>query len=84
MNREFYADRPNENWLTDVTAFKYYDGPVIKKLYLLAHQKRMSVPVVSFDCGNDGMASIFDLREGMPENPIIDESIRLYEEEIGL
>jgi hypothetical protein len=57
---------------------------VIKKLYLLAHQKRMSVPVVSFDCGNDGMASIFDLREGMPENPIIDESIRLYEEEIGL
>lgn len=36
MNREFYADRPNENWLTDVTAFKYYDGPVIKKLYLSA------------------------------------------------
>ena len=33
MNREFYADRPNEKWLTDVTAFKYYDGPVIKKLY---------------------------------------------------
>ena len=36
MNREFYADRPNEKWLTDVTAFKYYDGPVIKKLYLSA------------------------------------------------
>ena len=25
LNREFYADRPNEKWLTDVTAFKYYD-----------------------------------------------------------
>ena len=37
MNREFYADRPNEKWLTDVTAFKYYDGPVIKKLYLSAY-----------------------------------------------
>ena len=36
MNREFYADRPNEKWLTDVTAFKYYDGPEIKKLYLSA------------------------------------------------
>ena len=36
LNREFYADRPNEKWLTDVTAFKYYDGPVIKKLYLSA------------------------------------------------
>ena len=36
LHREFYADRPNEKWLTDVTAFKYYDGPVIKKLYLSA------------------------------------------------
>ncbi len=36
LNREFYADAPNEKWLTDVTEFKYYVGPVIKKLYLSA------------------------------------------------
>lgn len=36
LNREFYADAPNMKWLTDVTEFKYYVGPVIKKLYLSA------------------------------------------------
>ena len=24
LKREFYADRPNAKWLTDVTEFKYY------------------------------------------------------------
>ena len=36
LNREFYADKPNEKWLTDVTEFKWYEGPVIHKLYLSA------------------------------------------------
>ena len=36
LNREFHADAPNQKWLTDVTEFKYYVGPVIKKLYLSA------------------------------------------------
>ena len=26
LNREFYADSPNQKWLTDVTEFKYYIG----------------------------------------------------------
>uniref|UniRef100_UPI003C7E1AC1 IS3 family transposase n=1 Tax=Paenibacillus sp. sgz302251 TaxID=3414493 RepID=UPI003C7E1AC1 len=26
LNREFYADAPNEKWLTDVTEFKYGNG----------------------------------------------------------
>ena len=55
---------------------------VIKKLYLLAHQKRMRIPVASLN--QQGDYSIFDLREEMPDNPIIDESIKLYEEEINL
>lgn len=55
---------------------------VIKKLYLLAHQKKMSIPVASFD-ENGGWKS-FNLRDEMPENPIVYESIRLYEEEINL
>jgi len=36
LNREFYADKPNEKWLTDVTEFKYYVGLEVKKLYLSA------------------------------------------------
>lgn len=55
---------------------------VIKKLYLLAHQKKIRIPVVSLCLQGD--CSISDLRDEMPDNPIIDESIRLYEEEINL
>ena len=28
LKRDFYASRPNEKWVTDVTEFKWYDGPV--------------------------------------------------------
>ena len=27
LDRQFYAEKPNEKWLTDVTEFKYYVGP---------------------------------------------------------
>ena len=36
LNREFYADAPNEKWLTDVTEFKYYTGQEKHKVYLSA------------------------------------------------
>ena len=36
LNRQFYADKPNEKWLTDVTEFKWYDGTTVHKLYLSA------------------------------------------------
>ena len=36
LNRDFYAKAPNEKWATDVTEFKWYEGPVIHKLYLSA------------------------------------------------
>ena len=36
LNREFYADTPNQKWLTDVTEFKWYDGMEVHKLYLSA------------------------------------------------
>ncbi|MBO4922881.1 MAG: AAA family ATPase [Bacteroidales bacterium] len=54
---------------------------VIKKLYILAHKNKLSVPVVSFDCGS---SVVGDLQKQMPKNAIIDESISLYKEEIGL
>ena len=36
LDREFSAESPNQKWLTDVTEFKYYEGPEIHKVYLSA------------------------------------------------
>lgn len=36
LNRDFFAKAPNEKWATDVTEFKWYEGPVVHKLYLSA------------------------------------------------
>lgn len=54
---------------------------VIKKLYILAKRNKMSIPVLSF-VGNDYV--IANMQDGMPDNPIVNESINLYMEEIGL
>ncbi len=54
---------------------------VVKKLFLIAQEKGMSVPVAT--TGNGGWR-YFDLKDGMPDNPIIEESIRLYREEVEL
>lgn len=55
---------------------------VIKKLYLLANTLKMSIPVISFD--QEGEIDLSDLKGGMPENPIINQSVILYEEELSL
>jgi len=52
---------------------------VIKKLYLISQQKEMSIPIISAETWHPE-----DLQNGMIDNPIIDESIRLYKEEIDL
>lgn len=36
LNRDFFAKAPNEKWATDVTEFKWYEGPFVHKLYLSA------------------------------------------------
>lgn len=36
LKRDFNATKPNEKWVTDVTEFKWYSGPVCHKLYLSA------------------------------------------------
>lgn len=54
---------------------------VIKSLYILAHKKKMSIPVLSF---TDGKVKQSDLKEEMPDNPIVEESIKLYEKELEL
>ncbi len=55
---------------------------VIKKLFLIAQKKeRLSIPIISV---KDDSWDITNLREGLPDNPIIDESIQLYKEEVEL
>ena len=36
LNRQFYANKPNEKWLTDVTEFKWNEGTEVHKVYLSA------------------------------------------------
>ena len=36
LSRNFYASAPNQKWSTDVTEFKWYEGTLVRKLYLSA------------------------------------------------
>jgi AAA15 family ATPase/GTPase len=54
---------------------------VVKKLFLIAQERNWSIPVIS--AVEDGWACD-DLKNGMPDNPIIAESIRLYQQEVEL
>ncbi len=54
---------------------------VVKKLFLIAQQQGLSIPVVS---AHDDTWTAANLKDGMPENAIIDESIHLYEQEVEL
>lgn len=71
LNREFYADEPNEKWLTDVTEFKYYVGIEVKKLYLSAildlYDRRIVAYKISSSNNNQLVFDTFD--EAVSENP---------------
>jgi AAA15 family ATPase/GTPase len=54
---------------------------VVKKLFLIAQERDWSIPVIS---ATDGTWVCDDLKNGMPDNPIIAESIRLYQQEVEL
>ena len=53
---------------------------VIKKLRILAMRRKQSMPCISLS--EDG-TQYFDLSVGMPDNSIIRESVRLYDEELN-
>lgn len=61
-----------------ITTHNYF---VIKGLYILGHKHNISIPTISFD---EDKISLSDLKVEMPDNPIINESINLYKEEIAL
>ena len=54
---------------------------VVKKLHLISRRSSLSVPVVSL---REHGADLDNLKHGMPDNAIVDESIRLYKEEVEL
>ena len=54
---------------------------VVKKLLLIAQEKGISIPLLS---AKQDQLQATDLKDGMVSNEIIDESIRLYKEEVEL
>jgi AAA15 family ATPase/GTPase len=55
---------------------------VLKRFELLARQYDEKIPVCSLS--RTQTADFYDLRDGMPPNPIIDVSIELYEQDVKL
>ena len=61
LNREFYAEAPNQKWLTDVTEFKYYIENEKHKLYLSAILDLYDRRIVSYVIrDNNNNALVFD------------------------
>jgi hypothetical protein len=54
---------------------------VVKKLFLIAQECDWSIPVIS---ATESGWACDDLKNGMPDNPIVAESIRLYQQEVEL
>lgn len=71
LNREFYAAAPNEKWLTDVTEFKYYVGPEIRKLYLSAILDLYDKRIVAYKIGdsNNNQLVFDNFDEAVALNP---------------
>jgi AAA15 family ATPase/GTPase len=58
---------------------------VIKKMYLIAQENKRSIPILACEKEENQMVwRADDLANGLPENAIINEVIRLYEEELEL
>ena len=71
LNRQFYADKPNEKWLTDVTEFKWYEGIEVHKVYLSAildlYDRRIVSYVIRDRNDNPLVFQTFD--NAMKDNP---------------
>jgi putative transposase len=61
LNRKFYADAPNEKWLTDVTEFKYGNG---QKAYLSAILDLHDKSIISYVLGRSN------------NNPLVFETLK--------
>ena len=68
LNRDFHADKPNEKWLTDVTAFKYYAGAEVGKIYPSALLNLYDRRIVSYKLG--------DSNNNLPVLETLDEAVK--------
>ncbi|WEL53974.1 AAA family ATPase [Pseudomonas kermanshahensis] len=55
---------------------------VVKKLFNVALKGGLKIPVLMPDA--NGVWTQSDLKDGMPKNPIIEESVRLFDEELEI
>lgn len=71
LNRDFYAKAPNEKWATDVTEFKWYEGPVVHKLYLSAILDLYDLSPVSWVVSrrNDNKLVLDTFEQAIRKNP---------------
>ena len=71
LNRDFYAKAPNEKWATEVTEFKWYEGPVIHKLYLSAILDLYDLTPVSWVVSrrNDNKLVLDTFEQAIQTNP---------------
>lgn len=57
---------------------------VLKKLMIMARSEGVSIPGLSLQERGQGTPQGFDLLDGLPDNPITDTSIALYEQELDV
>ena len=71
LNRQFYAEKPNEKWLTDVTEFKWYEGIKVHKIYLSAILDLYDRRIVSYVTGdyNDNPLVFKTFDRAVKDNP---------------
>ena len=71
LDRQFYAEKPNEKWLTDVTEFKWYEGTEVHKLYLSAILDLYDRRIVSYVIGerNDNPLVFKTFDKAVKANP---------------
>jgi transposase InsO family protein len=71
LKRDFTASKPNEKWATDVTEFKWYEGPVCHKLYLSAILDLYDRSVVAYVLSrrNDNRLVFHTFDKAIADNP---------------
>lgn len=68
LNREFYANQPNQKWVTDITHLHYGEG---KKAYLSAIKDLYDGSIVAYKIGkwNNNALVMDTLKEAIEKNP---------------
>ncbi|MDY4920476.1 MAG: IS3 family transposase [Phascolarctobacterium sp.] len=71
LKRDFFASRPNEKWLSDVTEFKWFEGKAKHKLYLCAILDLYDRSIVAYGVSNsnDVVLTVSTFDQAIKSNP---------------